>query len=652
MTDMSTPAWVREIDLAFPVTAQFVITGNIRDVHLVPEGDDTVVGMTVTGDPATGDPVTGDLATGDLATGNTATGDTVTRTTEQLVVGLLVAHDYDLVYSYDSVAGIRLLYERAGVDSDAFFSAGHLGRTSSSSTGRLADLIRNARAAHAPRVAVIVGYAARLWAEEEHAGPDLRYLLALAEKQANSDDALSLQNPGRFDCTIFWLADHPQDAPGWLTRAPGVRLVNIPKPTLGLRTAAAALFLRRMREPLHAASDRERAAETVLADLSQGMTLREIDSVVTFATEHGIDTSRMDEALRSYRLGVGESPWSDPLLLDRLNRGEETIGRRVLGQPHAVEQALTVLTRSAMGLTGAQFEGGTSARPQGILFFAGPTGVGKTELAKSLAEILFGAQDAYIRFDMSEFSAEHSEARLIGAPPGYVGHDAGGELTNAIRERPFSILLFDEIEKAHPRILDKFLQILEDGRLTDGAGETVYFSEAVIVFTSNLGTSRSSAGDPDFAQWGDDYADTQKKVRRAIDLHFTEQLQRPELLSRIGDNIVVFDFISEAVGRELVAKYLAAVTRRVRARHGLTLTIGDEVVEAVADRAVRDLSFGGRGVGSVVESMFVNPLTRALTTATSTTGKTTTGKTAGAVTATRLELVDSSWRLELVPDRG
>src|SRR5690606_1955709 len=117
------------------------------------------------------------------------------------------------------------------------------------------------------------------------------------------------------------------------------------------------------------------------------------------------------------------------------------------------------------------------------------TGVGKTELAKALAEVLFGAEDAYIRFDMSEFSAEHSEARLIGAPPGYVGHSAGGELTNAVRERPFSVLLFDEIEKAHPRILDKFLQILDEGRLTDGSGSTVHFSESLIVFTSNLGAA-------------------------------------------------------------------------------------------------------------------------------------------------------------------
>jgi ATP-dependent Clp protease ATP-binding subunit ClpB len=242
---------------------------------------------------------------------------------------------------------------------------------------------------------------------------------------------------------------------------------------------------------------------------------------------------------------------------------------------------------------------------------------------------------------MSEFSAEHSEARLIGAPPGYVGHNAGGELTNAVREHPFSILLFDEIEKAHPRILDKFLQILDDGRLTDGAGETVYFSETVIVFTSNLGTFRSASTADDFARWGDDYRETDAKVRRAIELHFTEQLQRPELLSRIGDNVVVFDFISAEVGIELVHKYLAAVVRRVEARRGIALKLSAAVTNTVVEKALENLAFGARGVGSVVETLFVNPLTRALI----------SSEVAGSsMVVTALREGESSWEMTLQLD--
>jgi len=603
------PAWVREIDLAFPVTSQFIVAGNIRDVHLIREPTETAVRV---------------------------------LTTAQVIVDLLIDRRYDLVYSYDPVDGIRLEHHGADVDPESFFSSTHLGRATASTTGRLADLIKNARAPEAPRVAVVIAYASRLWAEEPHAGPDLRGLFALAEKLANSTDAGDqlARNPGRFDCGIFWLADQAQDAPAWLSHASGVRLVHIPLPALGLRKAGAGFFLRRMQDPATMDAAAARAAETVLADLSQGMTLREIDSVVTLAIEQGIDLPRIDEALRSYRIGVLESPWGDPLLLQRLRRGTESIGRRVLGQPRAIRQALTVLTRSAMGLTGAHV-GNASGRPQGILFFAGPTGVGKTELAKALAETLFGAEDAYIRFDMSEFSAEHTEARLIGAPPGYVGHAAGGELTNAVRDRPFSILLFDEIEKAHPRILDKFLQILEDGRLTDGSGETVYFSETVIVFTSNLGTYRPSSGpeaSESFARWGDPYRDTEAKVRRAIEVHFTEQLQRPELLSRIGDNIVVFDFISEAVGRELVRKYLGAVLRRVQIRHGISLRIRPDVESTIEEKAVENLAFGGRGVGSIVETLFVNPLTRALMSAEELTP---------AMVAGPLRHLESSWDLRL-----
>lgn len=606
------PAWVREIVLTFPVTAQFILTGNIRDVHIIPSTPD---------------------------------GPARLMTTIPLIVSLLAERGLDLVYSFDPVDGISLEYERDGVSGDAFFPSSHLGRATASTTGRLADLIRNSRSPEAPKIAVVVEYASRLWAEEHHAGPDLRALFAVAEKHADRDvhDSIIEQAPGRFECGIFWLADKLQDSPPWLDQAAGVRSVFIPLPSLGVRQAATDMFLGSVGPVTSEDQVTFDTARTTLADLSQGMTLRQMDSAVILAIEQGLDISRIDEAIRSYRLGVLESPWVDPLLLERLSRGHETVGRRVLGQPLAVDKALTVLTRSAMGLTGAHVEG-ASGRPQGILFFAGPTGVGKTELAKALAEILFGAEDAYIRFDMSEFSAEHSEARLIGAPPGYVGHNSGGELTNAVRERPFSILLFDEIEKAHPRILDKFLQILEDGRLTDGSGETVYFSETVIVFTSNLGTYRSkeaTAGGPaGYARWGDSYADTEMNVRGAIERHFTEQLERPELLSRIGDNIVVFDFISADVGRELVAKYLGEVVRRVHARHGITLELTADVTKAVTAHALGNLAFGGRGIGSAVETAFVNPLTRALM---------APRRTGSHLTASTLEQRGSGWSLSLQP---
>jgi ATP-dependent Clp protease ATP-binding subunit ClpB len=266
-----------------------------------------------------------------------------------------------------------------------------------------------------------------------------------------------------------------------------------------------------------------------------------------------------------------------------------------------------------MGLTGAQARS-VGNRPRGVLFFAGPTGVGKTELAKTLTQLIFGDERAYIRFDMSEFAEEHTGARLLGAPPGYIGYDAGGELTNAMRDKPFSVVLFDEIEKAHPRILDKFLQILEDGRLTDGRGETAYFSEAILVFTSNLGIYVEDAQGQrvQSVKPGDAQEVVESRVRGAIEDYFKFRLSRPEILNRIGDNIVVFGFITPEIGAQIFDGMLRNVLARVRDEHKIELTVAQPVLDRLRELCIHDLSNGGRGIGNHLESLFVNPLSRAL----------------------------------------
>jgi ATP-dependent Clp protease ATP-binding subunit ClpA len=215
---------------------------------------------------------------------------------------------------------------------------------------------------------------------------------------------------------------------------------------------------------------------------------------------------------------------------------------------------------------------------------------------------------------MSEFAEEHSSARLLGAPPGYVGFDAGGELTNAVREKPFSVVLFDEIEKAHPRILDKFLQILEDGRLTDGRGDTAYFSETVLVFTSNLGIYVEDANGQRVqnVRPGDDYQVVEQKVRDAISDYFKFRLSRPKLLNRIGDNIVVFNFITPDVAERIFDGMLYNVARRLQEENKLRLTMPVVVRNQLLERCTRDLGNGGRGIGNQLESAFINPLARAL----------------------------------------
>ena len=293
-----------------------------------------------------------------------------------------------------------------------------------------------------------------------------------------------------------------------------------------------------------------------------------------------------------------------------MKRAKEDFQKRVKGQDFAIVKTLDVVKRAVTGMAGLQ--GSSHAKPKGILFFAGPTGTGKTETAKTLAEKLFGDESCCIRFDMSEYSQSHSGQKLLGAPPGYVGYEAGGQLTNAVKNNPFSILLFDEIEKAHPSIFDKFLQILEDGRMTDGQGNTVYFSECIIIFTSNLGIyTRNEYGIREANVTPEmEYAEVQKKVRQAIEDYFKLELGRPEILNRIGENIVVFDFIRPDVAKLILDAQIEKIKARLSSEKRIELTLSDKANEVLLENAIANLANGGRGIGNIVESLLINPLSR------------------------------------------
>jgi ATP-dependent Clp protease ATP-binding subunit ClpA len=215
---------------------------------------------------------------------------------------------------------------------------------------------------------------------------------------------------------------------------------------------------------------------------------------------------------------------------------------------------------------------------------------------------------------MSEYGQSHSDQKLLGAPPGYVGYEAGGQLTNAVKENPFSILLFDEIEKAHPSILDKFLQILEDGRMTDGQGNTVYFSECIIIFTSNLGIyTRDVTGvRTENVNSSMDYATIQKRVRSAIEDYFKLELGRPEILNRIGENIVVFDYIRPDVAKLILESQVKKIIRNLASEKKITLEISDAAMATLLEESLQNLQNGARGIGNIVESMLINPLSRYL----------------------------------------
>jgi len=272
---------------------------------------------------------------------------------------------------------------------------------------------------------------------------------------------------------------------------------------------------------------------------------------------------------------------------DKLLRMESEIHQRVVGQDEAVKAVADAIRRSRAGLSDPN-------RPIGSFLFLGPTGVGKTELCKALAEFMFDTDDAMVRIDMSEFMERHSVARLIGAPPGYVGYEEGGYLTEAIRRRPYSVILLDEVEKAHPDVFNILLQVLDDGRLTDGHGRTVDFRNAVIVMTSNLGSQRIQE------HAGEDYDSMKAAVMEVVGQHF-----RPEFINRV-DELVVFHPLDREQIRMIAEIQLSHLQDRLE-QTGLKLEVSDQAMDLLADAGF-DPVYGARPLKRAIQNQLENPL--------------------------------------------
>jgi hypothetical protein len=582
---MELPRWGRDLLRFLPLKSQFLITGNIRDRYPWKGGAEG---------RARPLPLLGYLAT-------------LLRTSG---VSHVVAFDPVNGFSIPMGEGVNLAAE---IEALGFLglSWNEAGRAAAT-PARFFELLPPILLSTGARIGILADFSSRYLcrvdvptADEHHWFTSALVLSHEVRAQPVGPDQPPLFNP------LLWIADKEGDLPSWLVvNNPRLRSITVPTPDRNSRRQLAGTIVAGLPGAPQANAAEIQAAETTLIEQCDGLLLLDLVAITELCRRESVPLAEIADGIRRYKLGVTENPWAS-LDRQRIREANAMVAGRIKGQTHAVTKMLDIVKRAVIGLTGEQ---GRLGRPRGVAFLAGPTGTGKTELAKTITELLFGDESAYIRFDMSEFSAEHSDQRLIGAPPGYVGYDTGGELTNAIQEKPFSVVLFDEIEKAHPRILDKFLQVLDDGVLTSGRGERVYFSEAFLIFTSNLGIYRRDASGERVANTtqDDDFETVERKVSSEIDRYFKLDLGRPEILNRIGENIIVFDFIRPDVADQIFSMMVEAILRRVEQATGRLVHLSDAVSTRLREICLGDLSDGGRGIRNQLEAQLVNPLARLL----------------------------------------
>lgn len=403
----------------------------------------------------------------------------------------------------------------------------------------------------------------------------------------------------------------------YYTNSPKVAILEISKPDKEERKFYFSKHLS------HLPND----AIDLLSNITDGLYVKDLENILRdvvneYQNQEKLSSATLRRLVNRYRIGTEEDPWTKLSLTGPpkglIDSVEAWFKNKVIGQDYAVEHVVKAIKKARAGVVG--LASGQASKPKAAFFFAGPTGVGKTFLAKKLAEYLFDTEEAFFRFDMSELKEEHTVSKLIGSPPGYVGYEKGGELTNAIKNRPFSVILFDEIEKAHPKIMDIFLQILDDGRLTDSRGQTVFFTESVIIFTSNIGTRTTDLREHSIDEKErlerilnnkEENQDKQaEKIRehfiRCVQKFFMDEISRLELLNRIGSHIIAFNYINqENVQRSITNSKLKEIEENFKdkfANLGHRLSFEETITDYILNKYGSSIDeFGGRGLVNAID---------------------------------------------------